>query len=113
MEKQNTKISLKPTLKVLLLIFVCYLASTAIAQSKLVVIKDANFEKELIRLDIDKDGFNGVYLTDSADKVVTLSLLSGKGITNLSGIEAFKNLKILKCDSNNIVTISICFKSQT
>ncbi len=66
-------------------------------------IPDVNFEKKLILLGIDKNGENGNILNSDAQAVTTLTL-SGTGITNLSGLQAFVNVVTLDLGSNQFTT---------
>ena len=72
-----------------------------------VVIPDANLEKELVLQGIDSDGIvNQKILKSDAEKVEKLSLYS-KGISSLTGIESFSNLKRLYADANSLKTIDL------
>lgn len=87
------------TLRVTTLLFTCMLTLFSFAQK--VIIKDQNFEKALIALKIDTDGLNGSVSLGSVDTVTNL-VITNKGIADLSGIESFKNLVNLYCDSNEL-----------
>jgi Leucine-rich repeat (LRR) protein len=99
--------------KILLLVFACLLyGTTANANvncneefTGTTPILDSNFENALIALNIDTNGFNGNIDNDDAQFVETLSI-AGYNIYNLSGIEAFENLKYLFARNNNIVIAS-------
>jgi Leucine-rich repeat (LRR) protein len=77
------------------------------AVSQTTAIPDTNFEQALIDLGIDSDGtVNGQILTNDASGKTILNL-ENKGITNLTGIEAFSNLEKLWCNDNNISIIDV------
>ena len=69
-------------------------------------ILDANFEQALIDYNIDTNGLNGNILNSDAENVVTLNIFS-KNITDLTGIEAFVNLKYLYCYYNNVESLDL------
>ncbi|GAA4290126.1 T9SS type A sorting domain-containing protein [Aestuariibaculum suncheonense] len=70
-------------------------------------IPDANFEQALIDLNIDSDGVvNGVVLTSDISTLTTLDVRN-KNIQDLSGIEGFVALEVLKIRSNQITELDI------
>ncbi|PWK19922.1 T9SS type A sorting domain-containing protein [Xanthomarina spongicola] len=69
-------------------------------------ILDSNFEQALVNLNIDTNGLNGNILNSDADSVLNLDV-SENFIQNLTGIEAFSNLKTLDCSKNNLNSIDI------
>lgn len=69
--------------------------------SQSVTIKDSKFEKALVDLKLDKDGLNGSLKISDVDTVTRL-VITNKGITDLAGLEVFKSLLVLNCDSNQI-----------
>lgn len=72
-----------------------------------VQILDVKFEEKLISQGIDTDGIvNQKILKTDAEKVEKLSLYSA-GISSLSGIEGFINLKRLYADANKLQTIDV------
>ncbi|GGH36993.1 MopE-related protein [Mangrovimonas yunxiaonensis] len=75
---------------------------------ELVEIPDSNFEQALIDLGIDSDGVVNQSLLKSDAELVTEYLnVSNKNISDLSGIEAFINLKDLRCQYNQISSIDL------
>jgi gliding motility-associated-like protein len=87
-------------------IFFILLISSFFGQAQTTAIPDPNFEQELINLGIDKDGLNGKVLT--ADVLgVTYLQLSARNIVDLKGIEDFKDLVFLNCESNKLTSIDI------
>jgi Leucine-rich repeat (LRR) protein len=70
------------------------------------LIPDSNFEKKLVTLGIDIDGYNGKVLTSSIIEVTTLNLNNG-GISNLTGIQDFKKLTNLDCSNNPLTVLDI------
>lgn len=92
--------------KVLLCFFFFY--QGAVLQAQLTVaIPDPNFEQKLIDLNIDSDGIiNGQILQSDALSVSALNI-DNSNINSLSGIEAFTNLNILRCESNNLTSLDL------
>ena len=73
------------------------------SSSQLVFIPDENFENALIELGIDSDNeVNQKVKKSDVDEVVYLNI-PGKNIKDLTGIQAFKNIKTLYCYSNNLM----------
>jgi len=70
------------------------------------LIPDSKFEDELITLGIDLDGRNGAVLNSSIKNVTTLNV-SGKGITNLAGIEGFTGLTSLNVSDNTLKRLNL------
>ncbi|RXM48291.1 T9SS type A sorting domain-containing protein [Flavobacterium sp. YO12] len=68
------------------------------------LIPDSSFEDQLILLNIDRDGKNGKVKTESIAKVTNLGL-SGKGISDLTGIQDFTSLQQITANNNNITTV--------
>lgn len=97
---QTTK---KP--KITIVLFCAIIFNTvAIAQST--PIPDSSFEQVLIDFNIDTNGLNGNILNSDAEAVETLNIFN-KNITNLTGIEAFVNLKHLYCYFNNVESLNL------
>lgn len=69
-------------------------------------IPDPSFEQALIDYNIDTNGLNGNILNSDAESIVNLNIFS-KNITDLTGIEAFINLKYLYCYYNNVSTLDL------
>lgn len=67
-------------------------------------VPDAVFEQALIDLTIDTNGLNGNILNSDASGVTFLSV-SGLGISDLTGIEAFSSLQYLYCDNNSLTSL--------
>ncbi|MFD1820432.1 hypothetical protein SAMN04515674_104219 [Pseudarcicella hirudinis] len=88
-------------------------ASFTIFKNAVSKIKDANFEQILVDKKIDSDGLvNGQIMSADALLITALDLsgynkTDGKKIKNLSGIEAFLNLKTLDCSFNKMDSIDI------
>lgn len=70
------------------------------------IIPDVNFEKKLIALGIDSGITDGKVLTNSINKITSLSVYSGS-ITDLTGIQDFVALKTLYCYSNKLTTLDL------
>lgn len=80
--------------------------STRYVFSQTTVIPDANFEQVLVDLNIDTNGLNGNILNSDANVVYFLNV-SHSYIDDLSGIQAFVNLKTLDCSVNNLTHLNI------
>lgn len=73
-----------------------------------VMIPDPNFEQALIDLEIDSDGvLNALLLLNDAESVTGRLEISGKNISDLSGIEAFINITELQAGDNNLTAVDI------
>ncbi|PBJ11435.1 Internalin-J precursor [Flavobacterium sp. ACN6] len=70
------------------------------------LIPDPNFEKELIRLGIDKDGLNGKVVTSDVSVVKSLNMIN-KDITDLTGIADFTSLESLSVANNSLSLLDI------
>ncbi|WP_264535836.1 leucine-rich repeat domain-containing protein [Flavobacterium sp. N1736] len=71
-----------------------------------VLIPDSYFEDKLIQLGIDKDGKNGQVAISSVLGVTSLNVASSL-ISDLTGIQSFKDLNVLNCSSNIMTTIDL------
>ncbi|KIA97787.1 hypothetical protein OA93_12460 [Flavobacterium sp. KMS] len=69
------------------------------------LIPDSKFEDKLIALNIDRDGKNGKVKTENIESVTKLDV-SNLDITDLTGIQDFKNLKTLYCNGSNSFNVS-------
>lgn len=77
------------------------------ATSQVTAIPDPNFEQALIDQAIDSDGaLNGQVLTADISGLINLDV-SGRGITNMTGVEDFATLEVLYCDNNNLTFLNI------
>ena len=74
--------------------------------SETILISDSVFEKTLIDLNIDTNGLNGNILKSDASIVEFLDV-SNSSIRDLSGIEAFLNLKMLDCSTNLLKSLNL------
>jgi len=70
------------------------------------IIQDENFEMALIELGYDRGSIDGFVYTDSINSIKKLDI-SGKHISDLSGIEYFDSLVWLDCSSNLLKQIDI------
>jgi Leucine-rich repeat (LRR) protein len=84
----------------LLLITACY------AEAQIVNIPDANFKAALISLGFDTNN-DGEIQQAEADFVINLEILHYQGITDLSGINSFTNLKTINISYNSIPIIDV------
>jgi Leucine-rich repeat (LRR) protein len=69
-------------------------------------IPDTKFEDKLIALGIDKDGKNGKVKTTSIAYLKTINLQLAE-ITDLTGIQDFKELEILDCGINSLTKLDV------
>lgn len=70
-------------------------------------IPDANFEQALIDLGIDTEGtLNGLVLTSDVASVVNIDL-DGRNISDLTGIESFAALQVLRVRGNNLSEVDL------
>jgi Leucine-rich repeat (LRR) protein len=69
-------------------------------------IPDYFFEKRLIELGIDIDGSNGKVFTAHIYNLNSLNI-NQSGISNLTGIQDFKNLTLLNCSKNSIENLNL------
>ncbi|MBK9255059.1 MAG: T9SS type A sorting domain-containing protein [Saprospiraceae bacterium] len=98
-----------------------FLAFSTLSTAQIVNIPDANFKNRLLSCAIcavHADGTNGADKNNDgeiqqseAESIVKL-FLPNSNIISLAGIEAFKNLKDLNCQSNKIVSINLTANSQ-
>ncbi|MFD1079575.1 leucine-rich repeat domain-containing protein, partial [Longispora fulva] len=73
-----------------------------------IYIPDPNFEQALIDNGIDSDGIANQYILKSDAEAVSGRLeISGKGISDLTGIEAFVNITELQAGENNLTSVDI------
>jgi trimeric autotransporter adhesin len=90
----------------ILLLPVLFAMFTSVASAQTTAIPDANFEQALIDLTLDSGPIDGTVLTASISGVTSLNV-SGKGITNLTGIQGFTALQTLNCSFNNLTTLDV------
>jgi len=88
---------MKKTITLSLLLF------NLIVNAQFTLIPDANFENELINLGYDTT-VDGQVLTANISSVTTLNV-SGKNITDLTGIQDFTSLISLRCHDNQISSL--------
>jgi len=97
-------LSLIPTLALPLLIGI--VANTTL-QAQNVVIPDANFKALLVgNISINTDGDDEISVSEAAAFTGEINGNS-KGIANLTGIEAFTALTVLRCGMNQITTLNV------
>jgi Leucine-rich repeat (LRR) protein len=70
------------------------------------LIPDAKFEDKLIALGIDRDGKNGKIAIESIASITYLDV-SSSSIADLTGIQDFKALTLLECDSNKLANLDV------
>lgn len=93
----------RPNIAITLL---CVIIFSAVSFSQSTAIPDSTFEQALIDYNIDTNGLNGNILNSDAEGVETLNIFN-KNITDLTGIEAFINLKHLYCYFNNVESLNL------
>tara|TARA_R110002012_G_scaffold81945_4_gene207491 strand:- start:26069 stop:27472 length:1404 start_codon:yes stop_codon:yes gene_type:complete len=97
-----------PTTQIKQIMFLCMtimFCSISNAQTTTAIL-DSNFEQVLIDFGIDTNGLNGNILNSEAEAVISLNIYE-ENIHDLTGIEAFVNLKHLYSYSNNITTLDL------
>lgn len=72
-----------------------------------VVIPDSKFEVILIRLNLDSDRTRNNRISKSDAEKITSLRIYREGLTSLSGIEYFKNLRYLDCSDNVLKNIDV------
>ena len=81
---------------------------TVLSQAQIVTIPDANFKAKLLNyypvIDTNNDGEIQV---SEAQTVITLDLVIGYSINDITGLEAFINLENLYLNSTNLLTIDV------
>ena len=92
-------------MKTILFTFLCLIFCSALV-SQTTAIPDSNFEQALFDLGIDTNGLNGTILDTDAQSVTEL-IVAEKNISDLTGIEAFTNLTILRCNQNNLTSLNL------
>ena len=92
----------------LLFILAFFLLNSTNLHSQTTAIPDSNFEQALVSLNIDTNGLNGNILNSDAFPVTTL-FIGNIGVTNISGIDAFKSLVNLYAYNNQISTIDLSY----
>ena len=75
------------------------------------VFTDFKFKQAIIDALFPGRSLNAPIYLDELENVISLNV-SKKGIDNLSGIEQFKNLEYLYCDSNNLSSIDISWNNK-
>lgn len=92
------------------LLFFIGLLSLSLTQAQNYSIPDPNFEQALIDLNLDRtsstDQIDGVAELSIAQSVVDLDV-SFNNINNLSGIENFTSLEILRASNNNLTSVDL------
>jgi hypothetical protein len=88
---------------ILLASFLFYSCSKDI---EVINIPDINFEKALIKLELDKEQDGKLKVTDDVKNTVNLNL-EGSNISNLTGIEVFTSLRNLNCGVNNLQSLNL------
>lgn len=89
----------------LLIVLLFVLAITIDVRAQTINFPDANFKNAILDNGVDLDKDREIQVNE-AEACAVLDL-SSKGITDLSGIEAFKNLKELTCNWNNISVLDV------
>ncbi|CAL2104905.1 exported hypothetical protein [Tenacibaculum sp. 190524A02b] len=92
-------------MKKITFLVVLFLSATTFSQ--IVNIPDANFKNALLNhnplIDTNKDG--EIQITEA--EVVTEINVTNKNINDLTGINTFKNIKILRCSNNNLTNLEL------
>ena len=97
------KITKQLAIKMLILTGLLLCSYTAFTQTT--PIPDINFENALAQLGLD-DQLDGQVLTANISGVTTLDV-SGRSISDLTGIEGFTSLQTLNCSNNNLTALNL------
>jgi len=92
-------------------IFILALLLGAQLNAQTTAIPDPVFEQYLVQVGIDNDGTVNGSIANSAAAVIDTLDLTGVNLTDLSGIEAFVNLKYLDCSYNSIASGAVDISS--
>lgn len=94
-------------MKKTLLSLVTVLTGFTVSQAQTVNIPDANFKAYLVgNTAINANGDGEIQLTEAQAFTGTIEC-TGLGINDLTGIEAFTSLTILRCQSNNLTSLDV------
>ena len=94
-------------MKTKLLVFAFSMFMSIFLHAQTTALPDANFEQALIDLLIDTDGtVNGEVETADISGILDLDI-HWKQIRDLTGIEGFSNLKVLRCSSNYLTSLDL------
>ena len=77
----------------------------ATANAQIVNIPDANFKAKLIALGKDTNADGQIQVTEAL--AVTFLSVNNASISDMTGIEAFTNLQILRCQYNQLSTLNV------
>ncbi|WP_396186653.1 T9SS type B sorting domain-containing protein [Flavobacterium sp.] len=88
------------------LLFLVLLLSNFFGYAQYTLIPDANFEQALINLGIDNGAIDGKVLTMNIRNQIGLQV-SGKKISDLTGIQDFLALTSLDCNDNNLTNLDV------
>ncbi len=88
------------------LLFLVLLLSNFFGYSQYTLIPDVNFEQALIGLGIDNGTIDGKVLTMNISNQIGLQV-SGKKISDLTGIQDFSALTSLDCNDNNLTNLDV------
>ncbi|SFB85985.1 T9SS type A sorting domain-containing protein [Kaistella jeonii] len=90
-----------------LLLFNLLFATFSIVNAQNIYIPDVNFKAFLVgSSQINTNGDNEIQITEAEAFSFGMDC-SGKNINDLTGIEAFVNLRLLKCFYNNLVSVDV------
>lgn len=92
-------------------LFILFLSFAITVYAQTTSIPDPVFESELIASGIDTNGMTGNILNSDAIKISNL-FIRNKGISNLSGIEAFTELLMLDCEDNLLTSLDLTFNTK-
>ncbi len=103
---RNPQSAIRNSYKLTAFFFIAFFISGFSAFSQTTAIPDDKFEQALIDLGIDTNGKNNTILNSDAVAVNSLNIV-GKGIADLSGIEAFTSLTYLSCWLNQLTSLDV------
>lgn len=93
-----------------LFVAVILLLTVQLGLAQIVTIPDANFKNTLLNHNpvIDTNGDGEIQVSEAEDMDDTL-FIAGKGIADLTGIEAFVNLYKIDCSQNQITSLDLTY----
>ena len=91
-------------MKFLILSLSMFILAT-ISNAQIVIIPDANFKNALIAEGVDTDGDGEIGFSEAA--AITFLNVTEKGISDMTGIEAFTGLEDLFCGKNQLTSLDV------
>src|SRR5690606_17400310 len=85
-----------------------FFATTLFCQGQIIDFPDSNFKNALIEdhFNLDRDGDGEIQIAEAEDYYHYINV-SGKNISDLTGIEYFINMSGLICSENNLTQLNL------